>query len=508
MRWFFPLIGSLLLISLAVYGLFNRPSSSTSYAYEYARVSELQRQQDIADSLMPVDTVLAVAWRLVPLAVTLGGLFVVARVGLAYANRLERERRPDQAGLLPVPVELLHQAAPEALDAYHHQRLADAQRSHVPMVPHSVNLSLHGAAAAGQQLAVGDVSTRPSSPVASFAQLLDAGRVGPDQPLMLGFDRASGQALEGSWLDLYSCAVGGLAGSGKTSTAAFLACQAVLKGARLVILDPHAENEQSLASRLAPLGAHMLCQVADTPKLMLDSVELMMEELERRRRTGDKAAPWLFLADEFSALQRGALAEPLGVLVEELGTEGRKMGLYGMVCGQLWTASRTGGTELRDSLASAYIHRLRSSQARLLSGLTAAELPRDLLELPAGSAYLLSTSGTLRGVTIPQIGPGDIARVAALATSKATSKNSSIGFKPQRSEVGTEVGMEVGSSSPLPGHSDAQKWAPEELAVLAAFKAGKMPGEIAEELAGGKGGRRYQEEARRVADIIRRALRQ
>jgi len=66
--------------------------------------------------------------------------------------------------------------------------------------------------------------------------------------------------------------------------------------------------------------------------------------------------------------------------------------------------------------------------------------------------------------------------------------------------------MEVGSSSPLPGHQDDQKWAPEELAVLAAFKAGKMPGEIAEELAGGKGGRKYQEEARRVADIIRRAL--
>jgi hypothetical protein len=256
----------------------------------------------------------------------------------------------------------------------------------------------------------------------------------------------------------------------------------------------------------------MLCQVADTPKLMLDSVELMMEELERRRRTGDKAAPWLFLADEFSALQRGALAEPLGVLIEELGTEGRKMGLYGMVCGQLWTASRTGGTELRDSLASAYIHRLRSSQARLLSGLTAAELPRDLLELPAGSAYLLSTSGTLRGVTIPQMGPGDIARVAALATSKATSKSSTIGFKPQRAEVGvevgTEVGTEVGKQSPLPAHQDDQKWTPDELSILAAFKSGKMPGEIAEELAGGKGGRKYQEEARRVADIIRRALRQ
>ena len=60
--------------------------------------------------------------------------------------------------------------------------------------------------------------------------------------------------------------------------------------------------------------------------------------------------------------------------------------------------------------------------------------------------------------------------------------------------------------APLSSHQDAGNWTPEEAQILAALKAGKTPGEVAAELAGTSGGRKYQEASRRIADLISRAL--
>ncbi len=62
------------------------------------------------------------------------------------------------------------------------------------------------------------------------------------------------------------------------------------------------------------------------------------------------------------------------------------------------------------------------------------------------------------------------------------------------------------TEAPLPPHQDAGNWTPEEAQILAALKAGKTPGEVAAELAGTSGGRKYQEASRRIADLISRAL--
>jgi hypothetical protein len=303
--------------------------------------------------------------------------------------------------------------------------------------------------------------------------------------MLLGFDRDTGEPIAGSWLDLYSCAVGGLSGTGKTWTATFLAAQAALYGARLVVLDPHADNEQSLANRLASMRGRFVCDVADTPRAMLDAVHVVAGELEHRKH-GGRGEPWLVVADEFSALQRGELAEPLAHLVEALGQEGRKLHLYGMVCGQVWTATRAGGSELRDSLASAYVHRLRPAQARYLTGLTSAELPGDLISLPPGAAYLLSTAGELRPVVIPQVDIRDIARVAELA-----------GGKPDGSLAEAKTVQASRSSA-----------SPEAARVLDLFRRGLDLPQIVRELRGleSSAGRRYQEAARDVQRLLREAL--
>lgn len=312
--------------------------------------------------------------------------------------------------------------------------------------------------------------------------------------MLLGFD-IDGKPVEGSWLDLYSCAVGGLSGSGKSWTAAFLASQAALFGSRLVILDPHASNPESVSARLAPMRSRFVCEVAESPQEMRAAVGLVLGEY-RRRKAGGKGEPWLFIADEFSALQRGDLAEPLAELGEMLGQEGRKLHLFGLFCGQVWSAARAGGTELRDSLASAYIHRLRPAQARMLTGLTSDSLPDDLIELPAGVAYLLNTSGDLRRVTIPQMQPVDLERVAGCLQAS-----------PGATDIppGTPGGSLAEACTPLASRSSIR---PEAARVLALFRGGHDIPSIVREVRGVEptGGRRYQEAARDVQTLLREAI--
>lgn len=497
-------VALVLLASVVTGFLGQHEPSSLDYARENAEIAALERQQALSDTLNPLDIALAAIWRLLPLLALSGLATYLSSLAAAHVGRVLLERRPNELGLLPVPVGQLASVAPTALGAFHVARIQEAQRPQVPTVPHSI--SWHGGPPASPPIALpADPSPRPPAPsTPTFAALLESGKVGPGNPMLLGFDRATGAPVNGSWLDLYSCAVGGLSGTGKTWTAVFLAAQAALYGARLVLLDPHADNPESLASRLAPMRSRFVCEVADGPITMLAAVNLVTNELERRK-AGGRGEPWLILVDEFSALQRGELAEPLGRLVEALGQEGRKLLLYGMICGQVWTATRAGGTELRDSLASAYVHRLRPAQARMLTGYTAADLPGDLLELPSGTAYLLSTAGEMRPVIIPRMAAGDVARVAQLASnspSATPSSRATMGFRPKVRGSTREATLEAYAS----GHQDDQNWTAEEAEILGSLKGGKTPSEVAAAIAGATSGRKYQDAARKVADVIRRAL--
>lgn len=494
-------------------------AEAARYAAEQAKY---ERQLALQAELYWLDTTLAAAWRVLPLVAVAGGLAYAAARGAASARFRAAHVDPDSRGLLPVPNAQLGTIGAQALGAYHAARQLEAQQQPVPhsqtitYAPHHaprLDYRHHGA----EGLEPAALPAPVAAAVPSFAALLDAGRVGRGNPLLLGYSRDTGAEIVGDWKDLYSCAVGGLSGSGKSWTATYLLAQAALHGSRLLILDPHAESAESLAARLAPLSSRFVCAPATTPREMLAALELAAGELERRKAGGyvRGSAPIVIVADEFSALQRGELAEPLAHLIEGLAQEGRKLDLYGMVCGQVWTASRAGGTELRDSLASAYVHRLRPAQARVLTGYTAADLPGDLLELPPGHAYMLSTAGDLRPVIIPQMTPADVARVAQLleggpvagpggAPSPTPSTVRPVGFRPAGATGGASEGAQA---SPLRPHQDAAQLTPEEAAIVAAFIGGKSASDLAAELAGGKkSGDAYMVAARKVAEVLRRAL--
>jgi hypothetical protein len=378
-------------------------------------------------------------------------------------------------------------------------------------------------------------STPAPTETPTYANLIAEGKVGPGNPLLLGYNE--GKPIYGDWRDLYSTGIGGISGSGKSWTAAYLLSQSALHGARIALLDPHSGDKESLSNRLSPLSSRFLCKAAQSPRDMLNLVKMVADELGRRKEKHRKGEHWIIVADEFSGLMRGELAAPLARLIEEIAQEGRKLSIYAMALGQVWQVKRSGGSELRDSLASAYVHRLRPNQARYLTGLTASSLPSDLLDLPTGTAYLLSTSGELHRITIPHCTDSDIETIAGLLPDTAATmpnlvsrgntretpaatpaegvpKPASVKTPTEESETASNDVAEEASEKHLGSTWKTQDALnrtntthdPETARILAAFASGKEVREIAIELCGVGSGRAYQQASTRVQEAIRAAI--
>jgi len=102
--------------------------------------------------------------------------------------------------------------------------------------------------------------------------------------------------------------------------------------------------------------------------------------------------------DEWTALQRGELGAEIASVVEAVTQEGRKLEIDALLNGQRWSSTRGGGNDLRNTLTSAFVHRMRPEDARMLTGLRAEQLPKDMLQLAPGECYV-QTTGTILGIT-------------------------------------------------------------------------------------------------------------
>lgn len=333
--------------------------------------------------------------------------------------------------------------------------------------------------------------------VPSFAQLLADGSIGNGR-FLLGCDLETGRAITGGWKELYSTALGGLTGTGKTTTARFLLAQAALNNCQFVVIDPHAgAGEESLAATLAPLSSSMLCAPATTDRQIIDAARYVAS-IGRKRINGDPdRTPMIVCVDEATALlSRSTVGGPLGELIEEIAGEYRKVGIFALCCAQIWLASRSGGdSALRDSFASAYVHRMKRNQARLLLPTEDARLVEGLAP---GQAVLWRTSGGTGTVVIPNTTAEDVEAVAVRTGVKEKVQNPFSTLENGAFGGGAKMPVFMVAENPV--------FTSQQQQIIDAFEGGKTIREIASIVCGVNGGGNYNDTLAGIQDTIRAYL--
>ena len=382
-------------------------------------LAERQRQAqavgELVDAILPAAKVAGVLGVLMlpPAAVALAALGV-------WAMRRRAELVNVAPGVPPLPRAGLLRGDHADLTALglagHWTTQAETARNPAPPSLPDTLRSFTYAPRAGRESAprvIGEASKPPpvlgrGVPVPAFGDLMAHGQIGHDRRLLLGFepDGASLRPVLGDLGAIYSVALAGQSGSGKTTTARCLVAQAVLLGARALLIDPHAHaGEESLAAALAPLAPALLAPPASTDDDIRGVVRLV-DELIDRREAGETGPPVLVCVDGWTELQDGRRAADLTRVMRRVCVAGRKLQVYALISGQDWTKASAGA--IRDVLTGAYVHKLRPPVARLISPGT----PADVWNLPAGHAYLDRPGAPRSLVIVPQTTGADLEAVA------------------------------------------------------------------------------------------------
>lgn len=205
------------------------------------------------------------------------------------------------------------------------------------------------------------------APVPTFQQLLHAGEIAQGKPMILGY--ANGVPRRGSFLDIYSAAVAGESGSGKTITLLYLIGSGIIScSVQFIALDPHYPHPKSLGFKTKPLWENNIMRIATTKDDMLIALGDVEQTIDRRLQQLDtETTPVVLVIDELVFLAKTSIGGNIARTMERISTEGRKCAVYLLASSQTWLAARTGESSVvRDTLTSAYVHRIKPKQANLL----------------------------------------------------------------------------------------------------------------------------------------------
>jgi len=248
-----------------------------------------------------------------------------------------------------------------------------------------------------------------SQGIPTFKDLLSQGVFTPGKPLIFGMTQ-EGQAKTGSWSDLFSSAIAGQSGQGKTSTLRSLIAQSLLTGqvGQFWILDYHYPHPESL---LASLGSVKDCHYIKYAQSRLDTLHLVSEieaNLDARLDGLEPSQPVKVVVMDETLILADRMPE-IKNLIFRIGTEGRKAGMYGLFSAQTWKAQDVGGSDVRDNLTSIIAHKMKQRQAQTL--LQDRESVKACKRLHTGQALFVPTKGEPEILNIPLCTPDDMQEV-------------------------------------------------------------------------------------------------
>lgn len=242
----------------------------------------------------------------------------------------------------------------------------------------------------------------------TFRELLHHDAFTPGKPLIFGF--ADGHAHCGTWLDLFSSAIGGQSGQGKTATLRNLIAQSLLTGqvAQFWVVDYHYPHPKSLLATLGDLRALPAIKWVSNPFEIPALLRDVQATIDRRLKAEEPSEPVkVLVCDEVLVL-----CEKVPVLartIRRIATESRKAGVYGLFSAQHWKADQIGGSEVRDCLTSRICHQMQRKQANLL--LQDRDAAEQAQRLTTGQILFAPVNGQTEILTVPYCDPGDMRAV-------------------------------------------------------------------------------------------------
>jgi hypothetical protein len=206
-----------------------------------------------------------------------------------------------------------------------------------------------------------------SGQIPTFRELVQSDEIARGKPMILGY--RDGVPRRGSYLDIYSAAVAGESGSGKTATLLYLiGAGLIAEGVRYYGIDPHYPHPKSLAFKTKALWEAGLMRMATQKDAILDLLREIDHLIDLRISQVDTdTTPMVLVIDELAFLSKTTIRAQLAHTMERVSTEGRKCAIYMLASSQTWLVARSGESSVvRDTLTSAYVHRIKPKQANLL----------------------------------------------------------------------------------------------------------------------------------------------
>lgn len=264
----------------------------------------------------------------------------------------------------------------------------------------------------------------------------------PSDMSLLGIHPASGDLELTDWEKLKMLWVVGSSSSGKSNTVYGKVYEAVRRGARLLVVDPHAVKEDSLARKLAPFESAFLCPVASKENEILAVFNAFITEFEQRLEGKASTPRIVLICDEVNHMMRvDALKAPLRNVVEICGEESRGFGMYGWFISQKCAHLKW----LRDSAITVIAHALtRFEEAKLACNDDGAAAKR-LINFKVGRTYIygvdfdspMELQQPLYGA--PKLdNPGTYPDGEFLPETNGETAGNSFSYQPQKNEVSSK----------------------------------------------------------------------